>query len=162
MQKLIAGLVLLGLGLLVVVATIVHYATRLDPDRTPSRPALEGDPDPDLPDGDSVVVRIGGGRELTDAPDGPAPTPSAPPRPNGELNSAEKQQVDARGYLTYTVQKGDTMYSLGARYLGSGTLATQIMRHNPEVDRAEDIRVGMQLRIPLWLKQHASVQPRAR
>ncbi|MSR75073.1 MAG: LysM peptidoglycan-binding domain-containing protein [Planctomycetes bacterium] len=162
MDKLLAGLILLGLALLVLIATIVHFATRLDGDVKHERPVLESEPDPSLPDGGSVVLTIGGGRELTAGPDGPAPLPTQPQRTQGQLTGAEKQAVDDRGYLSYTVQKGDTLYKLSERYLGSGALSGQIMRHNPELDRPENLRTGMRLRIPLWLKEHSPTQPQGR
>ncbi len=160
MGKLLAGLVLLGLGVLVTVAVIVHYATGGDLDREEHRPVLDTAPRPELPQGDRVVVTVGGGsRAFESPPDGPSLSPArSEPKP-GELGARERQNVDSRGYLIHTVVRGDTLYQLSARYLGDSALAATMLRHNPELDRAEDLREGMQIRIPLWLRAPESRQP---
>lgn len=159
MGKLLAGLVLLGLGALVTVAVIVHYATGGDLDREDHRPVLDTAPRPELPQGDRVVVTVGGGRTFEAPPDGPSVSPLQPESKPGELSTRERQNVDSRGYLLHTVTRGDTLYKLSTRYLGDPALAATVLRHNPELDRPEDLREGMQLRIPLWLRAPESRQP---
>jgi|GEM_PF-7123671 hypothetical protein len=162
MGKLLAALVLMGLALIVTVAAIIHFATGGDLDREEHRPILHTAPKPDLPEGDRVVVTLGGGRSVAEPATAPGTTPREPELKPGDLTVKERQNVDSRGYLIHTVQAGDTLYKLSARHLGDPQLANTLLRHNPELSRAEDLREGMQLRIPLWLRKPDSRQPTQR
>ncbi|TVQ63124.1 MAG: LysM domain-containing protein [Phycisphaerales bacterium] len=68
----------------------------------------------------------------------PAPTPSTAPAAG-----------EARGARTYTVQRGDTLGRIAQRELGTVRRMREIIDLNRDrIDDADDIRVGMTLRLP--------------
>jgi len=64
----------------------------------------------------------------------PAPTPAPAPAP-------------APGEITHTVKKGDTLWALAVRYLGSGNRWQEIQALNGGID-PKRLRIGMALKIP--------------
>ncbi|MGQ9516603.1 MAG: LysM peptidoglycan-binding domain-containing protein [Anaerolineae bacterium] len=67
----------------------------------------------------------------------PAATPAAPPVVSPPAGGEE--------WVLYTIQWGDTLYSLAARY---GTTVEAIMALNPTLTSPDQIQAGMQVKIP--------------
>jgi nucleoid-associated protein YgaU len=152
MDKLVAGFVLIGLAVMVLLAVALHYSLG---------PALEPPPvrtlDPDRPSSDdgggTVIVTLGAGRDLGPSPETAKPWDEWLKELDGELTAEERNQLDDRGYLPYTVKKDETLSKIAQHYLGSHRLWTVIHEHNPDLRTPEELREGMTIRIPVWLKQ---------
>lgn len=78
----------------------------------------------------------------------PAATSAAPPAVSPPADSGE--------WVLYTIQWGDTLYSLAARY---GTTVEAIMALNPSLTSPDQIQAGMQVKIP---KGAGGIAPTAR
>lgn len=150
MGQLIVGITLLCLALLVGVGFWLEVGSdALAPDAP-----LDIGPDPSLPnDGQdgNVVVTLGKGKQTFERPRAPG-DPEKWER-GAPLTRDEKAAVK-KGYLPYVVQSGETLSAIAERYLGKAHLWKQILEHNRvDLMRPEDLRAGMSIRIPLWLKQ---------
>ncbi len=79
----------------------------------------------------------------------PAPAPAAA-RPQAQNTSTTPAaQPAASGARTYTVQRGDTLGRIAQRELGTVRRMREIIDLNRDrIDDADDIRVGMTLRLP--------------
>ena len=151
MGQLVVAVTLLCLALLVGVGFWLEVGSGLlNPDSPMDVGSDTGLPS-DGQDG-NVVVTLGKGKKFNTPPLDPLDVEDW--KTGARLTKEEKSQVDQQGYLPYIVQKGDTLSSLSQRYLGTATLWSQIMTHNRvKLMRPQDLREGMELRIPLWLKK---------
>lgn len=62
--------------------------------------------------------------------------------------TAETARPTAASDRIHVVQKGETLSSIAAKELGSSGRFQEIFEANPELHNANDVRVGMSLRIP--------------
>jgi hypothetical protein len=151
MGQLIVGVSLILLALLVAVGLWLEVSSGvLDPD-----PPMDVGGDLSLPDDGqdgNVVVTLGKGKRTTRVS-------RAPGDPQdweviGLLSPKEKQAVNDKSYLPHIVQKGETLSDLARQYFGKARLWKQILEHNRvQLMRPEDLREGMSIRIPIWLKK---------
>lgn len=70
------------------------------------------------------------------------------PQPDGEVVAYRNFPKMPASTLLYTWLQSDRMDRLAARYLGSPLLWWKIMDANPMLQSPDDIRPGMQIRIP--------------
>lgn len=60
----------------------------------------------------------------------------------------ERSSDTAPKASTYTVQSGDTLWAIAAKYLGSGARYTEIVDANPEISDPNSIKTGTVIKIP--------------
>lgn len=48
---------------------------------------------------------------------------------------------------TYTIKKGDTLYSIAKKYLGNGNRYTDILKLNPNI-KADNLQIGATIKLP--------------
>jgi len=78
----------------------------------------------------------------------PAPIPVARPKPGPDTVDVAPLPA-LGGSQTYTVKKGDTLYSLSRRFYGDGKLWTRIVDANRDkIKDVKDLPVGAVLVIP--------------
>ena len=101
--------------------------------------------EPTVPMGPTVTSGIEG-PEARDA--------AARPQESVRLEDLTKPPKDVQppttpdeGRKTYTIEKGDTLWSIAKRYLGNGKRYTEIIAANPGLDAAK-LKVGQQIVIP--------------
>lgn len=82
-------------------------------------------------------------------------TPPASAGPAAERRAAEKpapartERPAAPASKSYTVKKGDTLWSIAVKQLGSGARHKEILKLNADkLSSADDIREGMKLKLP--------------
>jgi len=68
------------------------------------------------------------------------------PRPAGPATATGTDPAP-NGYQTYTIQQGDTLWSIARRLLGDGKRYRQIAQMNPDLP-ADRLPVGREIRIP--------------
>jgi len=95
----------------------------------------------------------GSGSATGDSNSGPAPADagSAPAGSNdGDQPKPERMDMPpaGSGQQTYTVQAGDTLYSLAKRFLGDGQQWQRIIDANPDLNDPKQLRVGQKIVIP--------------
>ena len=151
MGQLIVGVSLILLALLVAVGLWLEVGSGvLDPD-----PPMDVGSDLGLPnDGQdgNVVVTLGKGKRIFQV--SRAPGDPQDWEVSGRLAPNGKPAVDDKGYLPHVVQKGETLSDLARQYFGKARLWKQILEHNRvQLMRPEDLRAGMSIRIPIWLKK---------
>ena len=151
MGHMVIGISLVFLALLAGVGLWLEVGSGvLDPD-----PPLEVGGDPSLPDDGqdgNVVITLGKGDKTFRLPHAPGDPEDW--EIDGRLSAKERKSVDVKGYLPYVVQPGETLSAIAKRYLGKPHLWQQILAHNRVLlMRPEDLRAGMSIRIPLWLKE---------
>lgn len=154
MGNLLAGLSLILLAVIVVLAAVLHFSG--DPFHDPAAHPLEadetGNPDDDA---STVIVTVGSGRNVDPIP---APLPTLPqnlgedPGPD-YLSPEERALVDADGFLPHTVEKNETLSRIADKYLGRASLWHLLKEHNPDLANPKEIREGTVIKIPLWLRQ---------
>jgi nucleoid-associated protein YgaU len=79
--------------------------------------------------------------------------PTAPARPESakaaEQKPADKPVKSPAADKTYTVKKGDTLWSIAAKQLGNGVRHKDILKLNADqLDTADDLQPGMKLKLP--------------
>lgn len=70
------------------------------------------------------------------------------PQPDGEVVAYRVFPKVPRNQFLHTWSQSDRLDRLAARYLGSSDLWWKIMDANPIIQNPNDIRPGMQIRIP--------------
>jgi nucleoid-associated protein YgaU len=71
---------------------------------------------------------------------------SEAPRPAGPTTTTVTDP-SANSYQTYTIQQGDTLWSIARHLLGDGKRYRQIVQMNPDLP-ADRLPVGREIRIP--------------
>jgi nucleoid-associated protein YgaU len=121
------------------IVAIVVAAAAVTGCKTPEAPDVAVSVEPPM----SPVEDI---RPLEDlAPSRPATTAEAPARPTPP--PARTHEAPAPEPTTYTIRRGDTLWSLAQRRLGSGRRWTEIATANPGL-QPQALRIGQVIRIP--------------
>lgn len=153
MGQLIVGISFLLLALLIGTGFFLEFSSDILAPESP----LDVGADPSLPgDGEDGNVVIEIGKEGEGAAYKPARAPGDPEpwEVITRLTPEEKEKLHGRGYLPYVVQKGDTLTGLAEHYLGKGQHWSTIFEHNrSRIIRPQDLRPGMTIQIPTWLRE---------
>ena len=76
--------------------------------------------------------------------------------PNIPTNSSKSDTGETRRYAVYVIVNGDSMYAIAEKFLPDGAFLHEftllVMREN-NMENFEDLRVGMELKIPLDLNK---------
>ena len=150
MGKAVVGLVLIFLAIVVVVAGVLSFSSSEFRPPPPDRPA---DPDrPVYPDERAALVVTLGEGEPVEAPR-KTYAEGLEESAKGDILPDDWKNVDKRGYLNYTVKRGETLSSIADKFLGRRTLWTLLIQHNPKIGGPTDLREGTVLKIPIWLRE---------
>jgi len=147
MQQLFVGSALLLLALLVGIAAYVEFTGPgfgVDP-----YPMGEKDRVEFLDEAGTTVILENDRNPLIEAA---SEEISHPLLDEGIIPPWEKTRIDRDGYYNYRLRPHDTLSRIAQKYLGRASLWRVIMDHNPQILDPRDIRPGMVVRIPLWLR----------
>jgi nucleoid-associated protein YgaU len=155
MAYLITGVTLIVLALLVGVGFFMEIRTDIIP------PAAFGDDDSvdsaeeETGLRDTVIHLDGNHPALPDNERSILDVLEAAETREGALTIDERRRVDAKGYLVYAIKEGESLSMIAERYLGNRALWRAILSHNGStLADPSDARPGVEIRIPLWLREY--------
>ena len=76
--------------------------------------------------------------------------------PNIPTNSSRSDTGETSRYAVYVIVNGDSMYAIAEKFLPDGAFLhefTQLVMRENNIEKSEDLQVGMELKIPLDLNK---------
>ena len=76
--------------------------------------------------------------------------------PNIPTNSSESDAGETSRYAVYVIVNGDSLYAIAENFLPDGAFLhefTQLVMRENNIEKSEDLQVGMELKIPLDLNK---------
>ena len=76
--------------------------------------------------------------------------------PNIPTNSSKSDVGETSRYAVYVIVNGDSMYAIAEKFLPEGAFLhefTQLVMRENNIEKSEDLQVGMELKIPLDLNK---------